>query len=93
MATMRGHVDLAIGNVVGSNIFNLLLVGGVTAIVRPISIPQGGALDLWVLAGLSVLLLFVSSTRNRIIVRSEAVTLMLIYIGYLTWRVLVYGSS
>jgi hypothetical protein len=37
--------------------------------------------------------MFVSSTRNRIIVRSEAVTLMLIYIGYLTWRVLVYGAT
>jgi cation:H+ antiporter len=93
MATMRGYVDLAIGNVVGSNIFNLLLVGGVTAIVRPIAIPPGGSLDLWVLAGLSVLLMFVSSTRNRIIVRSEAVTLMLVYMGYLTWRVAVYGAG
>jgi len=93
MATIRGHVDLAIGNVVGSNIFNLLLVGGVTAIVRPIAIPPGGTLDLWVLAGLSVMLMFVSSTRNRIIVRSEAVTLMVVYMGYLTWRVAVYGSG
>jgi len=91
MATMRGHVDLAIGNVVGSNIFNLLLVGGVTAIVRPIAIPPGGWLDLCVLAVLSVMLMFVSSTRNRIIVRSEAATLMVVYLGYMTWRVLVRG--
>jgi cation:H+ antiporter len=88
VATMRGHFDLAIGNVVGSNIFNLLLVGGVSAVVHPIAIPPGGVLDLLVLAVLSLTLMLVSMSRKRIIVRSEAVALMLVYLCYMSWRVL-----
>jgi cation:H+ antiporter len=86
VATMRGHVELAIGNVVGSNIFNLLLVGGVTATLRPIPIPAGGIEDLMVVALLSVLLMLVALTRRRNIVRSEAVVLLIVYVVYITWR-------
>jgi cation:H+ antiporter len=86
VASLRGHVELAIGNVVGSNIFNLLLVAGVTASIRPIPVPPRGSADLWVMAILSVLLLTVSLTGSRRIVRTEAIGLLLIYLGYLTWR-------
>ena len=86
MATMRGHVGLAIGNVVGSNIFNLLLVLGVTSLIRPFSVPDGGYIDLAVVLLLSLLLVFVSATSRRVIIRSEALVLMLIYVSYVGWR-------
>jgi cation:H+ antiporter len=86
VASLRGHVGLAIGNVVGSNIFNLLLVAGVTAILHPIPIPPVGGRDLLVLTVLSLVLMGVSLTRRRQIVRTEAVALLLIYFGYLVWR-------
>ena len=86
MATMRGHVGLAIGNVVGSNIFNLLLVLGVTSLIRPFTLPDGGYMDLAVVLLLSFLLMFVSITSRRVIIRSEAVLLLLIYVGYIGWR-------
>jgi cation:H+ antiporter len=86
IATLRGHAELAIGNVVGSNIFNLLLVFGVTALVSPVEVPAGGHLDLLVMGALSLLLFGVSSTRSGHIIRGEAVLLMLSYLGYLTWR-------
>ena len=86
MASVRGQVELAIGNVVGSNIFNLLLVAGVTATVRPIPVPQIGGTDLTVLALLSLALLGMSVTQRRQIVRTEAILLLLIYFGYLIWR-------
>ena len=86
VATTRGHADLAVGNVVGSNIFNLLLVCGLTSVVAPIPVPPGGHLDLLVLALLSLVLFGVSMTQNRQIVRVEAGLLLFGYLGYLVWR-------
>ena len=83
---MRGHPELAIGNVVGSNIFNLLLVLGVTSIVRPVPVPAGGHLDLMVVAALSLVLFFVSMTGSRRIIRGEAILLLATYLGYIVWR-------
>jgi cation:H+ antiporter len=88
IATLRGHVDLAVGNVVGSNIFNILLVAGATAVIRPIPIPRFGYVDLAVTAVLSVALWWVALTRSRKIIRTEAAVLLLIYLGYITWRFL-----
>jgi cation:H+ antiporter len=86
VATMRGHVELAIGNVVGSNIFNLLLVLGVTSLVGRVPVPAGGHYDLAVVVLLSLILFMVSMTGNRRIIRTEAAALLLVYFVYLTWR-------
>jgi cation:H+ antiporter len=86
VASLRGEPELAVGNVVGSNIFNLLLVCGVTAVLRPFAVPAIGSLDLLILAILSLLLMTVSVTRLRKIVRTEALLLLLIYFGYMVWR-------
>jgi len=86
VATMRGHTELAIGNVVGSNIFNLLLVMGVTSLVRPIPVPSGGHLDLLVVALLSLILFLVSMTNSRRIIRTEASILLIVYLSYIFWR-------
>jgi cation:H+ antiporter len=57
-AAMRGRPDLAVGNVVGSNIFNLLLIGGATMAIAPMPVPAELLdLELPVLAGTSLLLL------------------------------------
>ena len=85
-----GHVELATGNVIGSNIFNLLLVAGVSATVRPLPIPDSGGLDLLALMGLSLMLLVMSTTHEQRIVRVEAVVLLGLYLTYLTWRT-VFG--
>jgi cation:H+ antiporter len=86
VATLRGHVGLAIGNVVGSNIFNLLLVLGVTSLVGRVPVPPSGHRDLAVVFLFSLILLLVSRTGKRRIIRTEAVALLLLYCAYLTWR-------
>ena len=86
MAIRKGHVELAIGNVVGSNIFNLLLVLGVTNVLRPIAIPIGGHIDLGVMFLLSVMLMAVSVSGRRRIIRTEASLLLLTYLAYMVWR-------
>jgi cation:H+ antiporter len=86
IATLRGHMELAIGTVVGSNVFNLLLVLSVTICIRPLEIPEHGMKDLFCALGLSIALLVVSMTNRRRILRVEAGLLLTVYITYLSWR-------
>ncbi len=85
-ALRRGQTEIAIGNVVGSNIFNLLLVLGVTATVRPIPVPAGGNTDLLLVAALSVALFPFASLGQRNLKRPEGVALLIAYVGYVVWR-------
>jgi cation:H+ antiporter len=89
VAVRRGQVELAVGNVVGSNLFNLLVVLAVTALLRPIPLPAGGHFDLGVMALLSVALLLVSHSHGRRIVRVEAALLLTIYVSYILRRVAI----
>lgn len=89
MAALRNEADLAIGNVVGSNIFNLLFITGVSSTVRTIEVPVGGHTDLLVMIVLSFLLVPISLTNGNRIVRLEGTLLLLIYFGYTAYRALV----
>ena len=89
VATMRGQPDIAIGNVVGSNIFNLVIVLGTTSVIRPVPVPTGGLLDMVVVIGLSTLLWLTSSSGGQKIIRTEAVLLLLVYLSYMTTRTLL----
>ncbi|MCH2172214.1 calcium/sodium antiporter [Myxococcota bacterium] len=86
LATLRGQFEIAVGNVVGSNIFNLLLVLGLTNLLSPTRVPASGHRDLIVVTLMSLLLIFVSTTGRRVIIRAEALLLLSVYVGYLTWR-------
>jgi cation:H+ antiporter len=85
MAARRGQSDLAMGNVVGSNIFNLLLVLGLTATVRPIPVPEGGHVDLLMMTALAAALLPLS-IRSRRMPRWSGALLLASYALYLLWR-------
>lgn len=85
-ATRRGEVDLAVGNVVGSNIFNLLLVLGASNAISPTTLPAGGYTDLLLLVVLSIILLPMSITGWRLD-RKEGAVLLFSYVVYVTWRV------
>jgi cation:H+ antiporter len=86
VASMRGQPDIAIGNVVGSNIFNLVIVLGTTSVLRPVPVPPGGVLDLIVVIGLSTLLWLTSASGGQKIIRTEAVLLLTVYVGYMVTR-------
>lgn len=83
MAALRKHADVAVGNVVGSNVFNLLGIMGITALVKPIPIPpEVLRLDLWVMSGVTALLLVFAVTGWRL-VRWEAGVLLALYGVYM----------
>jgi cation:H+ antiporter len=85
-AMRHGRTDMAVGSVVGSNIFNTLLVAGTTATIRPMEIPPHGQLDLWATAILSLAFTLTASTHRNIIIRYEGLGLLIMYLSYLTWR-------
>ncbi len=56
VAAWRGHADIALGNIVGSNLFNMLMIVGVVAVVTPLLVPvQIMVFDLWVMLAATVL--------------------------------------
>jgi cation:H+ antiporter len=86
LAARRGHADIAIGNVVGSNIFNILFIGGMVSTIHPITVPPGGYFDLIFMAALSAALLPVAIRGPRRITRAEGAALLAAYLICLSYR-------
>jgi cation:H+ antiporter len=83
VSAVRGRGDVAIGNVIGSNLFNLLVVLGGTALFAPVPVaPETAARDLWWMLGVTVLLFPVMATGMRIR-RWEGAVLLTAYVTYL----------
>lgn len=88
IAIRRGQTDIAVGNIVGSNLFNILMVMGVTATIRTVPVPELlGPTSLAVMLMLSVLLIPMCRTEDRRISRFEGLTLLSIYACYMAWSV------
>lgn len=86
LAALKGQSDIAIGNIVGSNIFNILGILGVTAIVYPVSGLGFQSLDFIVMLAFAVIILPFAWTGLRI-GRREGATLLIAYLGYLIYLV------
>jgi cation:H+ antiporter len=90
MATVRGHRDLAVGNVIGSNIFNLLAIVGVASLVTPgglLGSPSLLALDLPVMTAVAAACLPIFLT-GHVIERWEGAVFVGYYLAYTTYLVL-----
>ncbi|HEV2294842.1 MAG TPA: calcium/sodium antiporter [Tepidisphaeraceae bacterium] len=83
VAARRGAVDVAFGNIVGSNIFNLLFIYGLTMTIAPAPLPPGGTIDLLVMTGFSAILLPMAITGGRSISRLEGGILLALYVAYM----------
>ena len=82
MAAFRKSPDLAIGNVVGSNLFNIMFVLGIAGLVAPLDGNGISSIDLYVMLGVTFLLLPTVWT-GRILDRKEGFLFLAIYVGYL----------
>ena len=84
VAAAKKNVDIAVGNIVGSNIFNVFLILGVSAIINPVSIAPGAGLDMLVNIGASFLLfIFIFTGKGRKIDSFEGILFITLYISYL----------
>ncbi len=82
VAAFRGHADVAIGNVVGSNLFNILGIGGIVAIVTPLPVStQIASFDIWVMLAATTLMLPLLVWGWRLN-RSMAAVFIVGYAGY-----------
>ena len=90
VAARRGEGDIAVGNVVGSNLFNLLGILGIAALVRPLEAPGLGAVDVAVMGAFTVGLVVLLWTGRRL-ARWEGGVLAAGYVGYLVYLVVGVG--
>ncbi|MCK4913560.1 MAG: calcium/sodium antiporter [Planctomycetes bacterium] len=90
VASFKGHNDITIGNIVGSNIFNALLVVGSAGIIRPLTIGQRLAgTDCWIMIAATAVFAFLVLIRGRI-GRASGILLLLGYAGFLIY---LFGYS
>ena len=83
VASLKGHDDISIGNLVGSNIFNTLLVTGTAGVIRPFAIVNRLAgLDYWIMIIISGGFILMALVGRRIIGRFSGVLLLCGYFGY-----------
>ena len=86
VAARKGRSAIAIGNVIGSNVFNLLMILGITGLVLPMDIQCITSLDLYVLTG-SIFVLWLFSYTKYKVERWEGAVLTIAYVAYISWLV------
>lgn len=84
VAAKKNELDMALGNVIGSNIFNILFVLGVAATISPIAFIMENVVDIGILIAMSVVAWLFTATRQKL-ERSEGALMLLIYAGYLVY--------
>lgn len=89
IAAAKHNSDIALGNVFGSNIFNVFFVLATSAAIRPLPAYEGIELDAWMAAAGSIIVwLAVKTNRERKIQRWAGALLLIVYGGYLTYRLI-----
>ena len=89
IAATKHNSDIAIGNVFGSNIFNVFFVLGTSAVVHPLPAYEGIELDAWMAAiGSIIVWLAVKTNKERKVQRWAGALLLIVYAGSLTYRLL-----
>lgn len=86
VAAVRGHGDVAIGNVVGSNIFNVLGILGIAALINPIDTSGLSRVDLATMV-VAALAMLPAARSGGVISRLEGAVLLFAYFGYTAWLV------
>ncbi len=91
-ASLKGHHDISIGNLVGSNIFNTLLVVGTAGTVRPFALAgRLAGLDYWVM--LAVTAVFIIMALGKRISRTSGAILLLGYVAYIVYLLASSGKA
>ena len=87
VAAKKGEVDMALGNVIGSNIFNILFVLGIAATISPITFIFENIIDILILTIFSLIVLYFGFTKHKID-RKEGIIMLLLYVAYLVYIII-----
>jgi cation:H+ antiporter len=86
VAALKGRSSIAIGNVIGSNVFNILMILGITGMICPMDLHGITLVDMGVLVG-GILLLWAFSYTKYTVARWEGALLTLLFCGYMGWLI------
>ena len=86
VAARKGETGLAVGNAIGSNIFNLLLILGVSAVIHPVAVNLASVYDMIVLIAISIIT-YIFAITKREINRLEGIMMVLIYVADVVFAV------
>ena len=81
VAARKNEVDMAVGNAVGSNIFNILMVLGISSAISPVALIRENIIDIVLLMVFSVMVWIFAGTRKKI-ERKEGITMVVVYLVY-----------
>jgi cation:H+ antiporter len=82
-AVTSGKLSLALGNIIGSNVANILLILGTSGLIKPLTMGGIAELDIWMVPGVAILLLLSAlAIGQRRITRVEGIAYLAIYVGY-----------
>ena len=82
-AVASGKLSLALGNIIGSNVANILLILGTSGLIKPLTMGGITELDIWMVLGVAILLLLSAlAIGQRRITRVEGIAYLAIYVGY-----------
>ena len=84
VASRKGEVDMALGNVLGSNVFNILMVLGAAAAISPIAFGQENMIDIILLTVMSLIVWVFAWTRKQVR-RSEGMIMLFVYAAYMIY--------
>ena len=87
VAAGKNEVDMAVGNAVGSNIFNILMVLGIASAIKPISLLTENLIDIMILIGFSLLVWLFAATKKKI-TRKESLVMVGLYLIYAVYIIL-----
>lgn len=88
LAAKRGHADIAIGNIVGSNIFNIFWILGITTIIKPLPVSASANIDIFIsLVATLILFIAVFIGKKYRLERWQGVVLVLSYVAYIVYLI------
>ncbi len=84
MASRRGEFDISVGNILGANILNILLVVGICALILPLKVSWEIFIDMFMMMAVGLFIAFVVYTGSRIS-RLEGFIMVVVYVGYIAY--------
>ena len=87
IATRKGETEIAIGNVVGSNIFNILFVLGIAAVLSPMTISVEAGIDIIFMIFITILL-FINMKQEKFILKKHGIFYILLYLAYMVYTII-----
>ena len=86
-AALKGETDIAVGNVIGSNLFNILFVLGLSVTIHPVTVTMESVYDAVIVVAISIVVM-IPCLKNKKITRGWGVLFMIIYAAYMTYIIM-----